>query len=106
MNVNLYYNELCLGTLNQLNHEYMWIPNNMAIKTANIQYPFGMEMFFLPTTTTFYKVIPYHYSDFLSQAMRPDLAKKAGITETDTDFEKLYKLSKLNFYSTEFVIKS
>lgn len=106
MSVKLYYNNLCLGALQQHNLEYLWIPNDVGIKTAQVQYPMGMEMFFLPNSTTLYRVIPYHFSEFLLQALRPDLAKKANITATDSEFEKLYKLSKLKYFFTEFVIKS
>lgn len=106
MSVKLYYNDLCLGALNQYNYEYIWTPNDSGIKTAIIKYPMGMEMFFLPIYTTKYKVVPYHFSEFLSQALRPDLARKAHISPADSDFEKLYKLSKLKYFFTEFVIKS
>ncbi len=106
MNVKLYYNEYCLGELQYENNLYLWSPNTQNIQGAIKKYPMGMEMFFLPIQTTTFKDTPHHYREFICQAERPDLAQKAGILNTDSNFEKLYKLSKLTYFTTEFVIKS
>lgn len=106
MNVKLYYKEYCLGELSYIDNKYIWTPDANNIKSAISNYPAGMEMFFLPTQKTAFNNIPYHYKDFIYQSDRPDLVLKAQIKNTDTDFEKLYKLAKLTYFTTEFIIKS
>lgn len=106
MKIKLYYNDIELGNLSLTNNQYLWSANASGIDTARKAYPYGMEMFFLPNFSKTYSRVPYHFNEFLAQATRPDLAAKAHILQTDSDIEKLFKLSKLNYCSQEFVIKS
>lgn len=106
MNVKLYYNQFLLGDLSYKNSGYLWTPNMDGINNALQIYPYGMEMFFLPNEPKTYSQVPNHFNEFLVQASRLDLMEKANILPTDNDMTKLYKLSKLSFYSQEFVIKS
>ena len=105
MKVHLLYREFNLGSLEASPNGFVWTPNLSNITEASKKY-IGMDMFLLEKEPTLYKIIPWHYKDFLINADRPDLKQKANIQNSDSDFEKLYKLSKLNFFSSEFIIKS
>ena len=106
MNVNLYYNEYNLGHLEQTPNGYLWVPNVREIVKATQVYEMGMEMFFLPCDCVEYPFVPRHFNEFLTACERADLKEKAGIEDDDSEFVRLYKMGKLDYFSQEFVIKS
>ena len=62
-------------------------------------------MFMLPGSVTSFEKVPHHFKEYLNASDRVDLKKKAGISDSDTEFEKLYKMSKLEYFNEEFYIK-
>lgn len=105
-NLYLYYREFNLGELKFLSDIYFWLPNSNNINLANNKYPAGMDLFFLPSNKTAFNNVPAHFNSFLLSASREDLIKKANITNEDNNFNKLLKLSNLEFYNQDFVIKN
>ena len=51
-----------------------------------------------------YDIVPKHYDEYITD--RYDLVEKAKILPTDNKIERLYKMSKLNYFDQAFVIKS
>ena len=105
-NLYLYYREFNLGELKFLSDIYFWLPNSNNINLANNKYPAGMDLFFLPNKKQSYNSVPVHFNNFLIGAGREDLIQKACILSQDDDFTKLLKLSNLEFYNQDFVIKN
>ena len=106
MKIKLNYNEFTLGFLAQNSQGYVWTPDVNEINKAKEKYEYGMDMFFLPSVQKVYTFIPRHFNEFLEASDRADLMEKAHIDDSDSDFVRLYKLSKLDFFNQEFVIKS
>ena len=104
--IHLYNKDKNLGHLTFENNYYVWTPNLKNIEQALYQNRLGMEMFFLPITQTRFESVPAHFEDYLFATERFDIKTKAGIKVSDSDFEKLIKVSKLNFSEVEFYIKS
>lgn len=105
--IYLYFKELNLGFLAQENDVYVWFPNLNNIVLFENQNPAFEDFLLLERNEpVVYTQIPFHYSDFISACSREDLVQKAGIKPKDSDFEKLYKLAKLDFSNQDFYIKS
>ena len=106
-NVYLYYKEFCLGYLTSKKNMYFWVPNTSNIMNAKANYPLGMEFFFLPfNDSQIFENVPAHFDLFLSACDREDIRSQAGIIDSDDDFSKLEKLSRLEYLSEDFVIKN
>ena len=102
----LYYKEFCLGSLTSKGKMFFWVPNLDNILRAKSKYPLGMEFFFLPQDKTqIFDKVPAHFDIFLASADREDIKLQSGIVDSDDDFSKLEKLSKLKYFSEDFVIK-
>ena len=106
MRINLNYNEFNLGHLMQVENGYLWTPNIKEIARADEKYELAMDMFFLPNEQVVYPFVPRHFNEFLDASERADLKEKAGIEDDDSEFVRLYKMGKLDYFSQEFVIKS
>lgn len=104
MKVYLYYYEFKLGYLEYINKKYIWNPDEEGIKGARKEYEIAMDFFFLPDKVKEYDIVPKHYDEYITD--RYDLVEKAKILPTDNKIERLYKMSKLNYFDQAFVIKS
>ncbi len=105
MRVYLYFFEFNLGYLEQEENMYVWKPDVSVINKARKKYPDPMDFLFLPDIEKAYEKIPNHFNEFYIASSRPDLKENAKILDSDTPMEKLYKMSKLNYFNEEFVIK-
>jgi len=106
-NVYLYYKEFCLGCLNYKKQIFLWLPNVDNIKKAKSKYLLGMEFFFLnEEKSEMFDRVPPHFDVFKTCCERDDIKTKAGILDSDDDFSKLFKISKLDFFNEDFVIKT
>ena len=106
MKVHLMERGVSLGYLTQSDDKMHWTPNVENIEIMKEKYPFVMDMFFLPSEEKLYDKAPRYYDEFLWASNRADLKKSAGIEDLDNDFERLYKMGKLDFYPDEFTIVS
>ncbi len=106
MKVHVLYDNCSLGFLMQGDGVYVWTPNQENIAQMKEKHPLSMDMFFLPCKPCLFREIPSHYDEFLESAEREDLKEKVGILGGDSDFEKLFKLGFLEYFSDEFIIKS
>lgn len=105
--IYLYFKEINLGFLSQENDVFVWFPNLRNIELFEKQNPAFEDFLLLERKEpVVYTKIPFHYSDFISACSRADLVKKAGINTQDSEFEKLYKLAKLDFSNQDFYIKA
>ena len=105
--IYLYFKELNLGYLTQEKDVYIWVPNTENIQLFERQNSAFEDLFFLERNKPVgYVNIPLHYSEFIQACSREDLVQKAGIKSRDSEFEKLYKLAKLDFSMQDFYIKS
>ena len=84
----------------------LWTPNTENIEMMKEKYPLIMDMFFLPSEEKLFEKAPRHYDEFLWASNRADLYENAKISKEDDDFERLYKMGKLDYYPDEFLIKS
>ena len=106
MKVHMMDRGVSLGYLTKVEGGMLWTPNLENIEMMKEKEPFVMDMFFLPTEKKLFEKVPRHYDEFLWASNRLDLYQSAKITEEDGDFERLYKMGKLNFYPDDFTIKS
>ena len=104
--IKLYIFDIELGFLVSNNDSYNFHQNTENITKAKNQYPRQMRALKLcEQGNTVFDNIPFPYSDFLMYSSRSDLASEAGIVEGDSDFEKVYKLSKLDMITPVYSIK-
>ena len=105
--VYLHFREFELGFLTQKDDVFVWVPNTESIRMFNEKYTGASDLFLLEQNEpVVYEKIPYHFVDFVESSPRADLAKKVGITENDSDFDKLCKLATLDYFNIDFVIKA
>ena len=104
--VYLHFKEIELGFLTQQEKGFVWVPNPENIQYFMMRYDGASDLFFLnKTEPALHPSIPYHFIDFVESSSRPDLAQKAGIVESDSDFDRLCKMATLSYADDEFVIK-
>lgn len=105
--VGLYVGELCLGSLVFAEGKFVYSRNLDNEKAAYEKFPVDMMLYpFKGEEVEKFDRLPYPFSNYIGAMAREDLKAKADILESDTLFEKLYKLSKLNFVRENFVIKA
>lgn len=104
MKVYLYYYEYNLGYLEYVNEKYVWNPYLDNITKAKRDYELAMDYFFLSSEVREYDRVPRHFDEYITD--RYDLVKKSKILPTDNMIERLYKMSKLDYFDQAFVIKS
>ena len=102
--VYLYYREFTLGYLTMQEDEYLWVPDVQQIDLFEKKYQWSW-LRLDNKNQKLYKGVPYHYMDYLHSSSRPDLKEHAKIEKNDSDFEKLCKMAKLDFYNEDFYIK-
>ena len=105
--VYLHFREFELGFLTQKNDVFVWVPNTESIRMFDEKYTAASDLLLLSKTEPMvYERIPYHFVDFVESAPRADIAKKAGITAADSEFDRLCKLATLDYFNIDFVIKA
>ena len=107
MKVHLLNRGVSLGYLTKTEENKMlWTPNVPNIEIMKEKYPWIMDMFFLPSEEKVFDKTPRYYDEFLWASNRADLKQSAGVEDSDGEFEKLYKMGKLDYYPDDFVIKT
>lgn len=103
--VYLNFKELTLGYLKEDKDLYVWVPNIDSINIFSQKYSFAKDSLLLSSSAPeVYTVIPAHFIDFVESSNRADLRKSAGIEQTDSDFEKLYKMATLSYFNQDYFI--
>lgn len=104
--VYLTFKGIELGFLTEEKGVYIWVPNKDGIQEFYEKYEAATDLLLLSAVEPeVYSYIPKHFIEFLESSKRPDLAKDAGITDSDSDFEKLCKMAALDYFNDEFCIK-
>ena len=103
--LNLFIFDFNLGQLLYESGEYIFDPNKENIKKAHKQYPIQM----IPIINNLlyskeYNFLPYPFDEFLGYTNRLDIKENAGILDSDSDFEKLYKLAGIDMITPIFTI--
>lgn len=103
--IYLSLDEFTLGYLSEKDGGYIFHASSEDIKEATKKYPIKMKFFTLNKSgIKEYKNIPNHYIQYLDNIDRKDIVEKAKILESDTDFQRLHKLTKLNLNVINFKI--
>lgn len=103
----LYLNEICLGHLLENGDKYSFYADSESVNEAMNKYPLQMKFFKLNKRGMVkYENIPFHFNEYLSALDREDLLIKANISDDDSLYEKLYKLSSLNVNPINFKISN
>jgi len=89
--------DLVLGALAYDKNKYVYVANNKDILKAKKAYPLEMRFYKLNIDGAMsFDILPYPFNEYLSYTAREDLSLKAGITSSDSDFDRLYKLAGLD----------
>lgn len=98
--------EFDLGYLKRMGNKYTFFANASAIRDAKKAYPFDMKLFKLCESGAIQlDSIPYPYTEYITCCRRQDIKDKAGISDSDDDFDKLYKVAGLEMERVHFSIK-
>ena len=104
--VYLHFKEIELGFLTEEAGNYIWVPNADGIKEFYVKYEAATDLLFLSSTEPeVYNKIPYHFDEFVESSYRADLQEDAKIVDSDTPFERLYKMGTLDYFGDDFSIK-
>ena len=103
--IYLSLNSVDLGYLIQTTSGFKFIENEHAITNLKQDDLLTFQLFNIQTLSKqAFTEIPKIYQKFLPSKERKDLIKKANILETDSNFDKLYKLAGLNVMAINFKI--
>ena len=103
--VLLHFKDFELGFLTEKDNNYVWVPNSQNIALCFERYDGARDLFYLEKNNPqAYKQIPYHFYEFLVASSRGDFVRKLDIKESDSDFEKLYKMASLSYFNQDFYI--
>ena len=104
--IYLYLEDIPLGYLIESDGGYTFYADRENIADAKESHGIPMRLFNLNTSgMKKYDKIPHLFSVYLDGVNREDIVTSAGINDKDSDFAKLYKMSKLNLHPINFVIK-
>lgn len=104
--IYLYLENILLGYLTEGDAGYLFYADKENISQAKKSHGILMKFFNLNTSgMKKYDKIPYLFSVYLEGTNREDIIESAGICEGDSEFIKLYKMSKLNLHPINFAIK-
>ena len=104
--IKLFVGDIELGYLTEIDKGYVFSANKTKIAKAKKEYPIQMRRFELNERDMgLYKNIPSIFDEFVSCQNRADIIEKAGLEPTDSEFEKLYKIAGLDFFTNAFNIK-
>lgn len=102
--ISVYYNEIKLGELTQENKNYIYKANikniMLAHKKGYCTYLYNCDEDF----TT--EELPYSLQNFIPNEKQTQIIQEANILNSDSDFEKLYKIAKLPFEKEAFNIQA
>lgn len=101
--IGVYYKDIKLGELSQVNSKYIYKANKNNINKAH---KLGYLTFLYKCDDNFIsEELPYSLQNFIPTEKQIELIETANILDNDNDFEKLYKIAKLNFEKPDFHIE-
>ncbi len=104
MKINVYYKEIKLGELSHVTNNYIYKANKQNIEKAHKK---GYITFLYKCDDSFIsEELPFSLQNLIPTEKQQDILLLADINKNDSDFEKLYKLSKLDLETTDFYVKS
>ena len=102
--IGIYFREIKLGELTQINTNYVYKANSKNVEKAHNK---GYSTFLYNCDNSFIdEHLPISLQNFIPSKEQTELEYLANIKEDDSDFEKLYKIAKLNFDTPDFYIKA
>lgn len=102
--ISIYFREIKLGELNQVNDNYVYKCNKENVKKAHQK---GYSTFLYKCDDSFISTeLPYSLQNFIPDKKQVQIIQLAKIEESDSDFEKLYKVAHLDFAKPDFYIKA
>lgn len=106
MKIALVLDGLELGYLEERNSKYLFMANSSIIQKLRDDNNAIMKLFNLNDGgVSIFEDIPFPYNSFLMYGKRLDIKGKAGILDSDSDFQKLYKLAFLKMVTENFEIR-
>ena len=96
MKIILHCGNFDLGYLSFENEKYKFFADSKNFKEALKIYPIIQNFSLNSSGIGVYEKLPYPFTNYISALSREDIVLSAKILETDTLFEKLYKLASLN----------
>ncbi len=106
MRVHILFKDFSMGFLAEHENGYAWVPNDDVLAMMKQRHPLTLELFLLPHEPCLFRNVPSHFDEYLEASNRADLKEKAGIKNSDSDFERLFKMGFLEYFSEDFVIRS
>ena len=103
--VFLSFKSTTLGYLCKDKMGFCFYADETKIKKVQKKYPILMKMYTLNVSgAEIYARLPNLFANFLPSKERVDLITKAGIIDSEDEFEKLYKLAGLKIININFKI--
>ena len=103
--IYLRFKSTTLGYLCRDEMGFRFFADETRIKRVQKRYPILMKMYTLNVSgAEIYARLPNLFANFIPSKERTDIITKAGIVDSDDDFEKLYKLAGLNLVNINFKI--
>lgn len=100
MKISIFYREIKLGELKKTENNYVYkaLPEN--VEKAHKK---GYSTFLYMCDNSFIsEELPFSLLDFIPDEKQVDLIIAADIKESDSDFEKLYKIASLDAVKPDF----
>ena len=106
MKIFIEFNKTSLGFLTKTEEGFDFVAFANEIEKLETENSIVFKMFNLNKKgTKSYSHIPSFFRKFLPSKERMDLMKKANIKETDSEFDKLFKLAGLNSMAINFKLR-
>lgn len=96
MKIILHCGNFDIGYLSFENSKYKFFADSKNFKEAMKTYPIIRNLGLNSSGIGVYEKLPYPFTNYTSALSREDIVLAAKITESDTIFEKLFKLASLN----------
>lgn len=102
--IGVYFREIKLGELSKVNDNYVYKSNEENVKQAHEK---GYSSYLYKCDDSFISTeLPYSLQNFVPDEKQTQIVTLAKITKNDSDFDKLYKVAKLNLVVPDFHIKA
>ena len=102
--IGIFFREIKLGELTQVNNNYIYKANIKNIEKAHKK---GYSTYLYKCDESFISEdLPYSLQNFIPTEEQTETLTIAKITPNDSDFEKLYKIAKLDFEKRDFYIQA
>lgn len=100
--ISVYFKEIKLGELTKVENNYIYKVN---AKNVSLAHQKGYSTFLYKCDESFIsEKLPYSLQNYIPSSEHTQIIKEANILESDSDFEKLYKIALLPYEKEDFHI--